>query len=391
MHLVRSPLSARFADDGVFAPAAPTGAIHPRATPALGLTSDGASISPRATVEVHGGGGAPLAVSAAFSLYLPGGATPLATSITASGSGVAGDTLTLAPPPFAVTVPAELWSVPRPFLYTLVASLYDGSLALLDVVNVTLGVRSVAFAEGSGASLNGQPLKLRGFCNHASFTAVGMGVPPRINLLRMQQMRGMGSNSWRMSHNPGSPATFALGDRLGMTFLDENRVFNSDPSSVTNMGDMVRRDRSHASILWWSYCNEAGCSPQLEPAASFYAITQQVDGTRPQTMNYFAGDILPNPQGSVSVVDVQGLSHPSAANAESMHAAFPKKPLAATECCSCLNQRDEDEDQALPPNSTVTYRSNTGGCQASQTNVSTSRDWMAGQCECAGTGRGPFA
>jgi hypothetical protein len=28
-----------------------------------------------------------------------------------------------------------------------------------------------------------------------------MGVPVRVNLFRLQQIRGMGGNSWRMSHN----------------------------------------------------------------------------------------------------------------------------------------------------------------------------------------------
>jgi hypothetical protein len=49
--------------------------------------------------------------------------------------------------------------------------------------------------------------------------------------------------------------TFEMGDALGMTFLDENRVFNTDPQSTVNMGDMVRRDRVHPSILYYSFCN----------------------------------------------------------------------------------------------------------------------------------------
>lgn len=38
-------------------------------------------------------------------------------------------------------------------------------------------------------------------------------------------MRGVGGNSWRMSHNPPSPRLLDLADRLGVTVLDENRVF----------------------------------------------------------------------------------------------------------------------------------------------------------------------
>ena len=77
-------------------------------------------------------------------------------------------------------------------------------------------------------------------------------------------------------------------------------------------------------------------------------------------------------------MDVQGLSHPNIDDANAIHAAYPLKPIGATECCSCLNQRDEDADQTLPPNSTVTYRSNSAPCEASQTAVSDTHDFMFG-------------
>lgn len=88
--------------------------------------------------------------------------------------------------------------------------------------------------------------------------------------------------------------------------------------------------------------------------------------------------IEPEPNGSVTVVDVQGLSHPNIGDASAIHAAYPLKPIGATECCSCLNQRDEDADQTLPPDSTVTYRSNSAPCEASQTAVSDAHEWMFG-------------
>ena len=182
-----------------------------------------------------------------------------------------------------------------------------------------------------------------------------------------------------MSHNPGCPATFALGDALGMTFLDENRVFKNGSDYVTEMGNMVRRDRQHPSILFWSFCNEAGCLAEKEPAEDFKIITNALDPSRNVTMNYFLRDLEPNPTGSLAVVDVQGLSHPGLGDAEALHALVPHKPIGATECCSCLNQRDEDADLPLAPNSTVTYRSNSAPCQVGQTNVSDGRDWMFGQ------------
>ena len=163
-----------------------------------------------------------------------------------------------------------------------------------------------------------------------------------------------------------------------MTFLDENRVFDSKPQSATNMGDMVRRDRQHPSILFWSFCNEAGCSPLSQPAADFKAATLALDTSRNVTMNYFWRELQPNPNGSVAVVDVQGLSHAGLADALALHAAHPGKPVGHTECCSCQNQREEDADQPLAPDSTVYYRSNSGPCEAGQTAVSDALAWNFG-------------
>ena len=70
-----------------------------------------------------------------------------------------------------------------------------------------------------------------------------------------------------MAHNPDAPATYALADRLGVTVLDENRVGNeaaprggvsesAGAADATNLGDLIRRDRHHASVLYYSFCNE---------------------------------------------------------------------------------------------------------------------------------------
>ena len=54
----------------------------------------------------------------------------------------------------------------------------------------------------AGHQVNGDAVKMRGFCNHENFAGVGAAVPPRVDLLRVQQLRGVGGNSWRTSHNP---------------------------------------------------------------------------------------------------------------------------------------------------------------------------------------------
>ena len=193
VRLVRSALPARLGDDGVFAPAFTEGAIAARATPAEGMTAASATVVASAAAELF----AAAAVSASFSLFAADGATLLASASAARASGAAGDTLALAPPPLVVAN-AELWSIARPYLHVLAVTLLDAAGAAVDAVNVTVGIRTVRWDAINGAFINEQNVKLRGFCNHASFAAVGMGVPARVNLLRLQQIRGMGGNAWRM-------------------------------------------------------------------------------------------------------------------------------------------------------------------------------------------------
>ena len=257
-HLVRSAL-VRIADDGVFAPANVTGAIHARGAPADGLTSDGASVAPIVSLE-NPNGGAGITVGVLATLYAADGATVLATSARHGTALQPVGSAAVVLPPLTFTN-ASLWSIARPYLHTLVTQLVNETAPgapVIDATNVTVGIRSLRWDGPTGLFINEQHVKLRGMCNHASFAGFGMAVPTRVNLLRLQQLRGIGGNSWRMSHNPGTPGTFELGDRLGVTFLDENRVFEDEAPDIANMGDMVRRDRKHASVIWYSFCNEGG-------------------------------------------------------------------------------------------------------------------------------------
>ena len=241
----------------MFAPSYVSGAIHPRASTSLGLTSDGATLMPSVSIENAAPPGTPAVVFKVSYTIIDspsGSGGVVGTSpYTASANVSGGTTLPLPLPSLSLSSP-ELWSIPRPYLYTISVTLTTSDGVVLDMVNTTLGIRSVLWDPMEGAFINQQPTKLRGFCNHNNFAAVGMGVPDRINLFRLQQIRGVGGNSWRMSHNPGNPATFALGDRLGMTFLEENRVFSDQQEYIDNMRDMVRRDRVHPSILFYSFC-----------------------------------------------------------------------------------------------------------------------------------------
>lgn len=123
----------------------------------------------------------------------------------------------------------SLWSVKTPTLYTAMVEVLDSSTAHVhDAINITTGVRSVLWSSDTGMSLNGQPVKLRGFCDHSNFGGVGGAVPDRVNLFRAQALRAVGGNSWRMAHNPPAIARLDIMDALGMIAMDENRDYGGN-------------------------------------------------------------------------------------------------------------------------------------------------------------------
>ena len=288
---------------------------------------------------------------------------------------------------------AELWSVPRPYLYTLVTTVLVGGVAV-DAKNESVGVRNVAWDADRGLLLNDQPVKMRGFCNHESWAAVGAALPDRIDLHRVQQMRGVGGNAWRTSHNPPEPVLLAIADRLGLLVLDENRVLatNANCEGCSNVpayaGDpaedmfqLARRDRNHASVIFYSECNEAGCGNGSLLAGDLVERVKEAayaaDGSRAVAANM--GWISPiRPRTPMSdALDVMGFSHASYADVLAFHQAEPQKPLVMSECCSCETQRGEDAD--LPHNETAVFYSNeNAACLAAQTQASNGPEWMAG-------------
>ena len=234
---------------------------------------------------------------------------------------------------------AELWSPGRPYMYTLSCTTFDGSYT--DDINITIGIRTTHWDPNNGFYLNRKHFTWRGFNNHNDFTGVGMAVPDRINLFRAQQMRAVGANSWRMSHNPPTPVLLDILDSVGIIVWDENREYGDNDVWVQNQRDMVRRDRNHPSVMVWSFCNEAGCNygDSDEAIATMFAnVSKEEDPYRPITANQ-NGDIG---GGLSNVIDLQGFSHRHDDVFVSYHETYPDKPLIGSECCSCVTQRGED-------------------------------------------------
>jgi hypothetical protein len=241
------------------------------------------------------------------------------------------------------------WSIQNPMMYSMRAEVIDENSGnsyegekVLDFQEVEVGFRTTSWKKHGSFMLNDNHFKLRGFSHHNSIGGLGVAIPERIYLFRVQASRALGSNIWRMSHNPYVPALYKLLDKAGVMCWDENRDYGAKylgGAYVTAMHDMVKRDRNHPSIIIWSFCNEYECQ-QNDPeysAKRYRAAAYDIDGTRPVTAN----DIT---YGAPSVearltLDVQGGSHSNNQTFAKFHKKFPSQPLVLSECCSCMSQR----------------------------------------------------
>ncbi|VGO21519.1 beta-galactosidase GalA [Pontiella sulfatireligans] len=148
-----------------------------------------------------------------------------------------------------------LWDTETPYLYTL-KTIITVNGETTDEYATTFGVRDIRFDGEKGFFLNGRPLKLRGICNHQDHAGVGTAIPDSLQEWRMLQMKKMGANALRVSHNPPTPALLDICDRLGILVMDETRLTGSSPEFMQQLEDLLRRDRNHPSVIMWSLGNE---------------------------------------------------------------------------------------------------------------------------------------
>ncbi len=150
----------------------------------------------------------------------------------------------------------ELWDVDNPRLYDIVATLQVNGVALHDY-RTRIGFREAAFTM-SGFFLNGRRLKLFGVNRHQIFPYVGGAMPERVQRKDAEILRQeLNCNMVRCSHYPQSEAFFDACDELGLMVWEEAPGWGylGDDSwkalAYRDVGEMVRRDRDHPSIIIW--------------------------------------------------------------------------------------------------------------------------------------------
>ncbi|HEY4990082.1 MAG TPA: glycoside hydrolase family 2 TIM barrel-domain containing protein [Opitutaceae bacterium] len=225
----------------------------------------------------------------------PGVAPPSSSSaavVTAEGEGEISATLVLPAP--------RLWSPDSPTLYTVRTEVLVAG-EVVDSVDTVFGIRSVTFDVDRGLLINEVPVKMKGMCIHHDAGALGAAVPDAVLERRLRLLQEMGCNAIRCSHNPMAPEFYDLCDRLGIMVMDESfdewtlrkPQLKSGYSDVfadwyaRDVGDLIRRDRNHPSVMLWNAGNEIG--EQTDPTgpavlAKLIEIFHREDPTRPVTV-----------------------------------------------------------------------------------------------------------
>ena len=255
-----------------------------------------------------------------------------------------GKALTLAPgetKTVALTLPlgiANLWSPENPALYRVRVGLWQEKEER-DFATLSHGVRTLAWDADKGFLLNGKPYKILGTCNHQDHAGVGAALPDAIQKFRIRQLKKMGSNAYRASHNPPTPELLDACDKLGMLVLDETRMFGSSLEALSQLTRLVKRDRNHPSVFFWAIGNEEGwthSTPEsVRMTKTMMATVKKLDPTRLTT---YAGNNGGQYEGINATVDVRGFNY-NIASADAYHKAHPTQPLHGSETASTVSTR----------------------------------------------------
>ncbi|WP_294083983.1 sugar-binding domain-containing protein [Proteiniphilum sp. UBA5384] len=171
------------------------------------------------------------------------------------------------------------WDLDNPNLYTLHTKIsQDGRLT--DQYSMKTGIRSYQFDPDKGFALNGKWMKVKGVCIHHDAGVLGAASFKDVWRRRLLNLKEVGVNAIRTSHNPQASHLYELCDELG--FLVMNEAFDEwvypkrkwlegwnvgTPGfqgsydffkewGERDLADIVRRDRNHVSIFAWSIGNE---------------------------------------------------------------------------------------------------------------------------------------
>ncbi len=154
----------------------------------------------------------------------------------------------------------RLWTAETPNLYRVHLTLSQESKSTHQVTE-RFGFRTFEVRAGDGLYLNGQRIVLKGTNRHSFWPESGRTTSRKISYTDVRLLKEMNNNAVRMSHYPPDRHFLEACDELGLYVLDElggwQRAYDTETGRKL-IGELVRRDVNHPSILFWDNGNEGG-------------------------------------------------------------------------------------------------------------------------------------
>ena len=246
-------------------------------------------------------------------------------TITYSGSSNATRTVT-----FSNLSGLTPWSAENPYLYTVVVSQLDGTSEEM-VFSTKYGFRKVEVVNNNSQRqvlVNGKRVFFKGVNTQDTHPLYGRAIDLETMMKDVTLMKQANVNTVRTSHYPRQPKMYALFDAYGLYCMDEADIechganaqgFGLSASStwtsayVDRTERMVRRDRNHPSVVFYSLGNESGSG------SNFGSTYQKVkDLTNNEGIVHYEADATHSDLGSSM--------YPSVDNVRSSSSGLNSKP-----------------------------------------------------------------
>lgn len=161
------------------------------------------------------------------------------------------------------------WSSETPNLYTVVISQKDEGNVEEMAFSTKYGFRNIT-KSGNLVYINGKRVFFKGVNTQDTHPEYGRAIDTETMLKDVTLMKQANVNTVRTSHYPRQPKMYTMFDAYGLYCMDEANVechyvgtaISSNSSWQIAMNDrterMVKRDRNHPSVVFWSLGNECG-------------------------------------------------------------------------------------------------------------------------------------
>lgn len=155
----------------------------------------------------------------------------------------------------------KLWAPSAAYVYKVYSEILDGN-AVADHLASPLGFRWFHWDyKENFLYVNDQKVVLHGGNRHEEYPWLGQAVPKWITEADYRDMAvNLNYNFMRTAHYPNAPHVYDLTDQYGIVIdeelpNDKNQEFGKDVQEQ-QLKEMIRRDRNHPSIFFWSMGNE---------------------------------------------------------------------------------------------------------------------------------------